>query len=205
MTLESGDTGQMQHWLDRWRCGDRAARDEMIRHAGRRLERFTRRLLHDFPGVQRWEQTDDVLQSALVRLLRALESTWPESVRGFFGLANEQIRRELIDLARHYYGPEGTGANHASRAGADSSSRVAYEKSDTSLEPQSLAEWREFHEHIEQLPAAEREVVGLLFYQGLSQAEAAAVLQVTVRTVQRRWHSALLKMHQVLNGEWPGS
>ena len=38
----------------------------------------------------------------------------PDSTRAFFGLAAEQMRRELLDLARHYYGPEGEGANHDS-------------------------------------------------------------------------------------------
>jgi DNA-directed RNA polymerase specialized sigma24 family protein len=37
--------------------------------------------------------------------------------------------------------------------------------------------------------------MGLLFYQGLSQAEAAALLGVSVRTIQRRWHEALQKLH----------
>ena len=45
-----------------------------------------------------------------------------------------------------------------------------------------LAGWCEFHRHIAGLPADEREVVGLLFYQELTQSEAAAVLDVTVRT-----------------------
>ena len=59
------------------------------------------------------------------------------------------------------------------------------------------------HDHISDLPEDEREVVGLLFYQGLSQAEAAAVLGVAKRTVQRRWQAALLKLHRVLKGQWP--
>ena len=72
-----------------------------------------------------------------------------------------------------------------------------------SHEPAALAEWCELHRHIRELPDEEREIVGLLFYQGLSQAEAAVILDVTVRTVQRRWQAALLKLHQVLKGEWP--
>ena len=65
--------------------------------------------------MHRWEQTDDVVQNALVRLRRALETTSPESVRSFVNLAAVQIRRELIDLARHYHGPNGMGAHHESQ------------------------------------------------------------------------------------------
>src|SRR5438874_5131516 len=105
MADESRQTGPIQACLDRMRAGDPAARDELFRHACGRLERLTRRMLRDFPGVRRWEQTDDVLQGALVRLLRALEAVRPASARAFLGLSAEQVRRELLDLARHFYGP----------------------------------------------------------------------------------------------------
>ena len=66
-------------------------------------------------------------------------------------------------------------------------------------EPCSLAQWSELHQHIGGLPEEEREVVGLLFYQGLSQAEVAEVLNVSVRTVQRRWHAALCRLHSAMS------
>jgi RNA polymerase sigma-70 factor (ECF subfamily) len=80
-----------------------------------RLERLARKMLRRFPGVHRWAETGDVLQNALLRLLRALQEVRPESVRGFFGLVAEQMRRELLDLARHFCGPQGLGARHDSR------------------------------------------------------------------------------------------
>jgi RNA polymerase sigma-70 factor (ECF subfamily) len=51
-----------------------------------------------------------------------------------------------------------------------------------------------FHELVEKLPEAEREVVNLLFYEALSQDEAAKLLGVNVRTVKRRWQSARLRL-----------
>ena len=65
--------------------------------------------------------TDDILQNALQRLCRALQTVKPQSVRSFLNLGAEQIRRELIDLAHHYRGPQGLGANHASNAGVTDS------------------------------------------------------------------------------------
>jgi RNA polymerase sigma-70 factor (ECF subfamily) len=200
----SSPTIELQGYLDRMRAGDLAARDELFRHACRRLERLTRKMLKGFPGVKRWEQTDDVLQSALVRLLRALQDVQPASARDFFALTAEQIRRELLDLARHYYGPHGEGANHASHAGNGSWSRPAYDKADLSHEPGALAAWSEFHQQVSRLPPEEREVVDLLFYQELTQPEAARLLDVTVRTVQRRWQAALLQLHDILKAQWPG-
>jgi DNA-directed RNA polymerase specialized sigma24 family protein len=77
------------------------------------------------------------------------------------------------------------------------------EKGDPADDPSKLAAWREFHEKVELLPAAEHDVFGLLYYQGLTQVEAAVILKVEVRTVQRRWLSCKLKLHDLVNGEWP--
>ena len=119
---------------------------------------------------------------------------------GYFPARNAPA--ELIDLARRYYGPQGLGANHATNLTGPE--RPGQEPGDLSHEPGALALWTELHEQVAALPEEEREVVSLLFYQELSQAEAAAILGVTVRTVQRRWQAALLKLHQLLNGQWPG-
>src|SRR5262245_51322154 len=154
----------MQTWLDRLRAGDESARDELLRHVYGRLQRLARKLLHGYPGVRRWDQTDDVLQNELVRLLRALRVVRSATAREFFALGAEQVRRELLDLARHYYGPRGLGANHATRGPDDAPNN--------SHEPASLAVWREFHERVRDLPADEREVVDLLYYQELKQSEA---------------------------------
>src|SRR5262245_8442553 len=108
--MAADSTTQLQGWLARMNAGDQSARDELIARAGERLRKLSRRMLSDFRGVGRWEDSDDVLQNALVRLLRALEVVRPQSVREFCRLSAMQIRRELIDLTRHHFGPEGHGA-----------------------------------------------------------------------------------------------
>jgi RNA polymerase sigma-70 factor (ECF subfamily) len=183
--------------LPRAVAGEEAAVNALLRHWGDRLTILTRCLLGDFERVRRWAETDDVLQNALLRLVGALRDVKPRTPREFLALASLQIRRELIDLARHYYGPEGIGANHESRPPADSQGSGASDPADVHQEPASLAQWTELHELIGTLAAEDREVIGLLFYQGLSQAEAAAVLNVSLRTVQRRWHDALCNLHRV--------
>ncbi len=204
MAQTSLQSGEVQMFLNQLRVGDSRAREELFRRVGNRLEKLARKMLRGFPGVQRWAQTDDVLQSALVRLLRALDDVHPESAREFFALSTEQIRRELIDLARHFYGPHGVGANHASTPSANGTHEVSVDPSTQSNEPSLLSAWTEFHQQVAKLPREEREVVDLLFYQELPQAEASELLGVTVRTVQRRWQSALLRLHDILKHSWPG-
>jgi RNA polymerase sigma-70 factor (ECF subfamily) len=134
-----------------------------------------------------------VVHRALLRLHRALAQVKPESAGQFYGLAAAQIRRELIDLARHHYGAEGQGAHHHTDGGI-----AAEAKPDEQHEPETLESWTRFHEHVENLPDEQRNVVGLLWYGGLSQPAAAEVLGVSLPTVKRRWQAARMALYQVL-------
>jgi RNA polymerase sigma-70 factor (ECF subfamily) len=191
MSDEVVNTVQLNGWVDRMCAGDLAARDELLRAVGNRLERLARKMLRRFPDVQRWAQTGDVLQNSLMRLLRALEQVRPDSVREFFGLAAEQMRRELLDLARHFHGPQGQAAHHHS--GVLDASHVGGEEA-----PDDLERWSAFHDKVAGLPAEERVVVDLIYYHGWGQAAVAEMLEVSVRTVQRRWETALSRLHQAI-------
>jgi RNA polymerase sigma-70 factor (ECF subfamily) len=197
------DSGTLEELIVRLSQGDDAAFTALIRHNTVRLESLARHMLRGYPALRRWVETDDVLQNSFMRLMRALEKVEIESPRHFMALSALQIRRELIDLARHYFGPAGLAANHESHAGVDSNGRVNVDVADLSHEPSTLAQWCELHEQIGSLPDCEREAIDILYYDGLSQAEAAKMLGVSVRTVQRRWHSALLLLHEKVADQWP--
>lgn len=182
-------TVQLQALLDR---GDDQAYAELLALAASRLQKLARKMLWDFPRLRRWEQTDDVFQTAALRLHRSLSEVRPESVKEFLGLAATQIRRTLIDLARHHYGPEGQGANHETGTHLETSG-----KTDT---PETLAAWAEFHEQVEQLPEPEREVFQLLWYSGITQHEAAELLGISDRTVLRRYYRARLQLRNTFHG-----
>jgi RNA polymerase sigma factor (sigma-70 family) len=192
---------RLQESIDRLNAGDLAARDELLQLACRRLERLARKMLNDFPRVRRWADTGDVLQNALLRLLQALASVKISSAQEFFRLAALQIRRELLDLARHYYGPQGIGAKHATGppdAAGQQASPAPNDPSDSTFDPAKLAVWTEFHRQVEALPDEEREAFDLLWYQELTQADAAYVLKVSEITVRRRWLSARLHLRAAL-------
>lgn len=204
MGSDSEHAKQMRSGLTRMRAGDAGALNDLIALTAERLRVLARRMLRDYPRVRRWADTDDVLQNALIRLCRALEAVPPATPRDFFALAATQLRRELLDLVRRFNGPEGSAANHESRAAEPGEEPAELEKSDLTNEPGALADWSEFHEQVATLPDEQREVFGLIFYQGLSQDDAADVLGVAVRTVQRRWQGALLSLHRLRKGERPG-
>lgn len=189
----------LDRWLDDLRRGDSEGRSRVIEHACDRLRCLARRMLRGYPGVRRWCETDDVLQGALIRLHRSLAEVWPESARQFYGLAATQIRRELLDLARHHYGPQGNGANHHTDGG-----EAADASSDVRCDPEGLDDWTAFHECVEALPEEQREVFNLLWYEGLTQPEAAAVLHISLATLKRRWQSARILLHGAMRGENSG-
>ena len=58
--------------LERLRAGDHSARDRLIALAQGRFVALARAMLRRYPHVRRWEQTDDLLQAALMRLHRSL-------------------------------------------------------------------------------------------------------------------------------------
>jgi RNA polymerase sigma-70 factor (ECF subfamily) len=196
-------TGRVQHLLDRLRQGDEEARKELINASCERLRSLAHIMIKDYPRLRRWEETADVLQNALLRLYRALQTLTPPSPRDFYRLAALEVRRELLDLARHYFGPHGEGENRQSQAGRSGSGASVAGPGDLSLEPGQLALWSEFHQQVSALPEEEREVFDLIWYQDLSQTEAAQLLGVCARTVKRRWQSACLKLHEGLKGEVP--
>jgi RNA polymerase sigma factor (sigma-70 family) len=203
MAESAAKTTVLVELLDRMKGGDRAAREELLRAFQARLEHLARKMLLKYPSLGRWVEAEDVLQGSLLRLLRALESIRPDSTRAFFGLAAEQIRRELLDLARHFYGPHGLGAHHGSVGADPDASRPGIEPADPGDD--DLERWCRFHEEVTRLPVQEREIVGPIYYHGWSQAQVAELFQVHVRTVRRWWEAALVKLHRELkDADEPG-
>src|SRR5260370_42408741 len=106
-----------------------------------------------------------------------------------------QIRGELIALASHHSGPEGSGGNHATdlkqnKGDSTPSPPPAYEKADSSNELGRLALWTELHERVENLPEPLRAAFDLVCYHELPQAEVAGLLDISVPTVTRRMADA---------------
>lgn len=190
----SAHTLHLQQCLERLQQGDETARKDLLAGVCDRLTRLAHVMLRDYQRLRRWEETGDVVQNALLRLHRALETVRPATLPDFYRLATLEIRRELIDLVRHHFGPHGDGTHHQS--GAD-------EPNNTTLDPGRLAAWTDFHRQVDLLPEDERQVFDLIWYQGLGHTDAARILDVHPRTVKRRWLSACLKLHEALGGELP--
>ena len=102
--------------LARMKAGDRDAANELMMGVYQRMVRLSRKMFSRFPNVGRWTDCDDVLQNALLRLLKTLETVRPNTMRDFYTLAAVHLRRELLDLARFFARRDGTFVQSAEGA-----------------------------------------------------------------------------------------
>jgi RNA polymerase sigma factor (sigma-70 family) len=204
MSDPSWSIDQMHAWLGRIRAGDQQARDELLRATCVRLERLASKMLRSFSHLRPMTDTGDVLNGALMRLMVSLTKieSPPASARAFFSLAACHIRRELLDLARHY-GSAKRGGGRPLPLDAEHPGDFGVEPADPADDADALDRWSQFHATVEKLPAEEREVVGLKFYHGWTEAQIAELFRIDERTVRRRWRSACQTLSQVLGEEPP--
>jgi RNA polymerase sigma factor (sigma-70 family) len=202
MPDDSLDTVRLHQCVMRWQGGDTEAANTLVRLVCQRLEHMTRKMLSRFPNVHACTETVDVLQGSLLRLLNALRQIKPESTRHFFNLAAVQVRRELLDLARHFDrsafarpGPAGDDSDGADQSPVDAAQAATPDN--------DLDMWCRFHEAVDSLPSEEREVVGLVFYQGWTQVQIAKLFEVDERTIRRRWQSACVRLNQLMGDKMP--
>jgi len=204
---ETGTTQLLNRCLHRLQAGAELGREELFQHACERLRRLTRKILRDYSRLQRWQETDDVFQSAMVRLHQNLQKHTPASAQEFFQWSAKEIRRTLIDLSRHHFGPEGSAANYATPLRVPQGENTPPPHREPAGAPGdagSLGDWTELHEQIEALPAQEKLAFDLLWYHELTQEEAAEVLGVDRRTVIRWWQSAKRLLMERMKGNMPG-
>lgn len=195
------DTRIMQDYIERMRA-DPKVRDDLYRAVESRLIRLSRHMLRDFPRLAVMTEAEDILQAAAMRLMRALQTITPVGTREFFQLATVQLKRELIDLTRQYFGPLGQGRNEVLLGGMEDGGPSGLGESVTTTDSiQEMEHWTEFHEKIEELPAQEREVFSLVYYHGMNQEKIGGILGVTERTVRRYWRGAVARLKKILSPE----
>jgi RNA polymerase sigma-70 factor (ECF subfamily) len=169
----------------------------LLDRAVRRLHQLCASLLYRaYPRLTRPPlnlQVEEMLGAVVERLLKALREARPTTTRQFFALACQHMRWELNDMARRLdeQPPAVELPDEAVPAPA---------VSDSGLTPDG----RRIFAAIDGLPEGEREVFDLVRVQGMSQAEAAQVLEVSVMTVNRRLHRGLQLLAAALGDLYPG-
>lgn len=197
---EEHTTAVIQRYLDALQ-GEAASEPlirELLERAVERLRILCGSLLRrSYPRLMQAPlnlETDELLDGVVGGLLTALEKVRPQTVRQFFALANQHMRWQLNDLARLL-------DNRPRLVGFADSGVLAPPESNESCLSQDA---RRMLEAIDGLPADEREVFELVRIQGLSYNETATVINISVKTVQRRLNRARLLLAEQLADLNPG-
>jgi RNA polymerase sigma-70 factor (ECF subfamily) len=201
-------TAVLQGFLERAVTGDAEARRQLLDRTRDRLMGHARRFLHGrYARLEPFAQTDDVVQQLYVKILRNQDRFWVNA-RGepvltlaeFFGHTSAWMRDVLCDQLRQAYGRDDNRPAVLPLDGGPPAAGPRHEPSSSTLDGEELRRWTEFHEAVARLPDELRAVFDLLWYQGLPQAEAAALLGIAVPTVKLRWMKARLQVQQALGG-----
>jgi RNA polymerase sigma-70 factor (ECF subfamily) len=192
-------TAAVQRYLDEL-AGDSPA-EQVVRallgRAVRRLHQLCATLLYQsYPRLARPPlnlQADELLGAVVERLLKALREARPASARQFFALACQHMRWELNDMARRL-------DEQPAAVELEEEALPAPASSGSGLTPDG----RRILAAIDGLPEDERDAFDLVRIQGMSQPEAARVLEVSVMTVNRRLSRGLQLLTATLGDLCPG-
>ena len=192
----SRTTVVVQSYLDQLGQVPGSAPDErlvrqLLGRAANRLHLLVNRLLiQGYPRLIRGPcnlRSEEVLSAVVERMLKAMRSIQPHTVREFFALANQHMRWELNDVARRF----------------DKQTRTFELRESLVHDPASTEEEEGPAIHriiaaLDDLPCDEREAFDLVRLQGLPSTEAALVLGVSYKTVNRRVQRSLALLTQIL-------
>lgn len=158
-------------------AGDPQAAEKLLPLVYDELRRLAAaRMAQQAPGQTL--QGTALVHEAWLRLAGTGRQHW-ESRRHFFSAAAEAMRHILIDRAR----------KRQSQRHGGGLERMDIEEMDVAApaEPEVLLAVNEAIDELEKADPEKAEVVKLKFFVGLSEREAAELLGVSERTIERRW------------------
>jgi RNA polymerase sigma factor (TIGR02999 family) len=183
------DKGEVTSWLIATSRGDAAALKSLAPLISEQLHRQAVRFF-------RRERAGHTLQPTLLvnevylRLINQNEVNWQNRAQ-FFGMAGQMMRRILVSHAR---------ARQARKRGGAAQQITLNEN--LAGEPQrdmNLLALDDALKKLETIDAKKSQMVELRFFSGLSVEEAAEVMGVSPRTIDRQWQTAKAWLHREIS------
>jgi len=182
-------THEITQLLVAWKEGDQAALEALSPLLNQELHRLAKRYM---AGERQGHllQPTALVNEAWLRLIDWRNVEWQNRAH-FFSLAAQIMRRILVDFARAQQGEKRGGEEL--RVSLAEAADVAQEKS------AGLVALDDALQALEQLDLRQARVVELRYFAGLSLAETAEALEVSVGTVRRDWSLARAWLFRELN------
>jgi RNA polymerase sigma factor (sigma-70 family) len=187
-----GNTTGIRNLLERINAGDRLAREELLQESKERLQRMASKLLDGFPRLRHYghAETGDVISEVMLKLYQSFDAVEFLSPEQFINIAAQKIRYCLLDLAR-VLKREIDERGKAGVIDLGVSPDLATGWADKGSGGLTEDDWAEFHLAVEKLPEEEKRVFTLRHYGGWSREETAVILEISEKTVTRRYGRAV--------------
>lgn len=185
---DAAGRGDITRLVEQWRSGD----EEAFRRLIDLVYDDLRRIAHRHIRADRSDhtiQTTALVHEAYVKLAQQQDGAWP--TRGhFFAFASRAMRHILIDYARRRQALKRGGARI--RVPLTEGVEVA------DVEIAELLTLDEALDKLAQHSERMARIVECRFFGGLSVAETAETLDLSIRTVERDWTRARVYLHQAM-------
>jgi RNA polymerase sigma factor (TIGR02999 family) len=178
--MDNPSTHEITQLLVAWNQGDQTALEALSPLINQELRRLAKRYMAGERQCHLLQPTA-LVNEAWLRLIDWRNVEWQNRAH-FFGLAAQIMRRILVDFAR---------ARNREKRGGDEIQVSLSEAADVPSERSAgLVALDDALQALEKLAPRQARVVELRFFAGLSDAESAEALKVSVGTVRRDWSLA---------------
>jgi len=189
--MPAPDSHEVTQLLLAWSDGDKTALDQLMPLVYAELRRLAKsHMRRERPGHT--IQTTALIHEAYLRLIDA-DQVRVENRRSFFGVAARLMRQVLVDLARERHSQKRGGA--ARQVSFDEALVISKQPDE------GLLALDEALKELARIDARKSQMVELRFFGGLSVAETAEALDVSVETIHRDWRLAKSWLLRRLRGE----
>ncbi|MEY4167042.1 MAG: hypothetical protein RIR52_866 [Acidobacteriota bacterium] len=177
--------------LNAAQLGDQNARGEMVRLVYRELYRIASNLIRQERSNHTLQPTA-LVNEAYLRLFEGLPIEL-QSRSQFYRIAATQMRRILVDHARR--------KNALKRGGGEriELSDVDVHRATNTLTPEELISLDLALTEFKELYPRAGSVVELRFFCGMTESEAAQIVEISVSTLKREWDFARVWLYRRLN------
>lgn len=186
---ESERLGEVTVLLRRLEAGDGAAVDELLPVVYDELRAMAKasmageRTGHTLSGTA-------LVHEAYLRLSKVADLTFKDRAH-FFAIASRTMRRILVDHARSQYAEK--------RVGAHLKQPIIEDVDIDETTPEAIVAIDELLDRLKEINPRAGELVELRFFGGLTESEAAEVLDVSRSTLTRDWRFARLWLYRQLS------